>query len=87
MCHLFLNVAFTVVIDGVRKNSIDTTINPDTAIKGKKIPSINVHTIITAPNCSLFSNALSSCSADSSAWISGVMIADRIIEINARVAG
>ncbi len=79
-------VALAVEIVGVTKNSIDTTTNPVTAIKGKKTPRINVHTIITAPNCSFFSKALSSLSADWSAWISGVMIANLIIATNARVA-
>ena len=71
---------------GVRKKRIDTTMYPDTAIKGKKTARINEHTIITTPNCSFRSNAFSSLSAASSTRISGVFIADFMIAINDSVA-
>ena len=84
--YFFLNVAFAVEIVGVRKKSIDTTMNPDTAINGKKTARIIVPTIMAAPNCSLRSKAFSSLSAESSARTSGVLIADLIIATNASVA-
>ena len=73
-------------IVGVRKNSIDTTMYPDTAINGKKTARIIEHTIRAAPNCSLRSKAVSSFSADLSTTTSGVLIADRMIATKASVA-
>jgi len=84
--HLFRKVAFAVEIVGVRKNSIDTTMYPDTAINGKKTARIIEHTIRAAPSCSLCSRAPSSFSADLSTMTSGVLIADRMIATKASVA-
>ena len=54
---VFLHFARAVEMEGVRKNSIDTTMYPATAIAGKKNPKISVPIIITTPNCCLRCNA------------------------------